>query len=121
MAKTAIKTLTRLKRQIRVRKKVKGSANKPRLSVFKSAKHIYAQLIDDANGVTLAACSTLSVTSESALYTGNSAAAALVGKEIAKLSIEKGITSIVFDRNGFLYHGRIKQLADSAREAGLVF
>ncbi len=121
MAKTAIKTLTRLKRQVRVRKKVKGTAIKPRLSVFKSAKHIYAQLIDDTNGVTLASCSTLSVATESLSYTGNSAAAALVGSEIAKLSLEKGITSIVFDRNGFLYHGRIKQLADSAREAGLVF
>jgi len=121
VAKTAIKTLTRLKRQVRVRKKVRGTAIKPRLSVFKSARHIYAQLIDDTNGVTLAACSTLSVSAEPVSYTGNSAAAALVGKEIAKLSIEKGITSIVFDRNGFLYHGRIKQLADSAREAGLVF
>ena len=121
MAKTAIKTLTRLKRQVRVRKKVRGTAVKPRLSVFKSAKHIYAQLIDDTNGVTLAACSTLTVSVEPVSYTGNGAAAALVGKEIAKLSIEKGITSIVFDRNGFLYHGRIKQLADSAREAGLVF
>lgn len=121
MAKTAIKTITRLKRQVRVRKKVKGTAIKPRLSVFKSAKHIYAQLIDDTNGVTLASYSTLSASAESLSYTGNTAAAAHVGKEIAKLSIDRGITSVVFDRNGFLYHGRIKQLADSAREAGLAF
>jgi large subunit ribosomal protein L18 len=121
VAKTALKTITRLKRQVRVRKKVRGTTVRPRLNVFKSARHIYAQLIDDSKGITLVACSTLSAGSENLDNTGNVVAAVQVGKEIAKLAIEKGITSVVFDRNGFLYHGRIKALADSAREAGLLF
>jgi large subunit ribosomal protein L18 len=121
VAKTAIKTITRRKRQVRVRKKVRGTTERPRLNVFKSARHIYAQLIDDTKGITLAACSTLSSGSEELSYTGNVASAVHVGKDIARLAIEKGFTSVVFDRNGFLYHGRIKALADSAREAGLLF
>ena len=121
MAKTSIKTITRRKRQVRVRKKVRWTSERPRLNVFKSARHIYAQLIDDTKRVTLAACSTLSSGASDIANTGNVAAAVIVGKEIARLSIEKGITSVVFDRNGFLYHGRIKALADSAREAGLNF
>ena len=121
MAKTALKTITRLKRQVRVRKKVRGTSERPRLNVFKSARHIYAQLIDDTKSVTLVACSTLSGGTETLSYTGNVAAAVHVGKEIARLAIEKGITSVVFDRNGFLYHGRIKALADAARETGLLF
>jgi large subunit ribosomal protein L18 len=118
VAKTAIKTITRLKRQVRVRKKVRGTTDRPRLNVFKSARHIYAQLIDDTNGTTLVATSTLTVEVPS---TGNVSAAILVGKEVAKLSLAKGISTVVFDRNGFLYHGRIKALADSARESGLIF
>ena len=121
MAKTSIKTITRLKRQVRVRKKVRGTSERPRLNVFKSARHIYAQLIDDSKGVTLVACSTLSSGASDLAYTGNVAAAVHVGKEIARLSIDKGITSVVYDRNGFLYHGRIKALADAAREGGLLF
>lgn len=121
MAKTAIKTITRLKRQVRVRKKVRGSSERPRLNVFKSARHIYAQIIDDSNGMTLVATSTLSEAAKALSNTGNIAAATLVGKEVAKLAIAKGLSSVVFDRNGFLYHGRIKALADSAREAGLNF
>ena len=121
MARTSLKTITRLKRQVRVRKKVRGTTDRPRLNVFKSARHIYAQLIDDTKNVTLVACSTLSAGSGELAYTGNVAAAVLVGKEIARLSIDKGITSVVFDRNGFLYHGRIKALADAAREGGLLF
>ena len=121
MAKTSVKTITRLKRQVRVRKKVRGTSERPRLNVFKSARHIYAQLIDDTKNVTLVACSTLSAGSSDLAYTGNVAAAVSVGKEIARLSIDKGITSVVFDRNGFLYHGRIKALADAAREGGLLF
>lgn len=121
MAKTALKTITRYKRQVRVRKKVRGTSERPRLNVFKSARHIYAQLIDDTKGVTLASCSTLSSDAEGLAYTGNVDAAVHVGKSIARLSIEKGITSVVFDRNGFLYHGRIKALADAARESGLLF
>lgn len=121
MAKTALKTIIRLKRQVRVRKKVTGTGERPRLNVFKSARHIYAQIIDDTKGVTLAACSTLSADAADLGYTGNVAAAAHVGKEIARLAMEKGISTVVYDRNGFLYHGRIKALADAAREAGLRF
>lgn len=121
MAKTALKTITRMKRQVRVRKKVRGTSTRPRLNVFKSARHIYAQIIDDTKGVSLVACSTLSSGCEELSYTGNVAAAAHVGKNIALLAIEKGITSVVFDRNGFLYHGRVKALADAARENGLLF
>ncbi len=121
MAKTALKKITRLKRQVRVRKKVQGTADRPRLNVFRSAKHIYAQLIDDTKGNTLAACSTLTLKDADLKYTGNAAAAVNVGKEIARIALEKNINSVVFDRNGFLYHGRIKALADSARESGLLF
>jgi large subunit ribosomal protein L18 len=121
VAKTAIKTITRLKRQVRVRKKVRGTTERPRLNVFKSARHIYAQLIDDTNGTTLVAASTLSEAAQALSSKGNITAATLVGKEVARLALEKGVSSVVFDRNGFLYHGRIKALADSAREAGLNF
>jgi large subunit ribosomal protein L18 len=121
VAKTALKKVTRLKRKVRVRKKIVGSSARPRLCVFKSARHIYAQLIDDSAGVTIASCSTLSDSAEGLTYTGNSTAAIHVGKEIAQLAIAKNITSVVFDRNGFLYHGRIKALADAARESGLLF
>lgn len=121
MAKTDQKRITRLKRKVRVRKKVVGTTLRPRLNVFKSSRHIYAQLIDDAAGVTIASCSTLSGSAEALAYTGNVAAAVHVGKEIAQLAIAKNINTVVFDRNGFLYHGRIKALADAARESGLLF
>ena len=121
MAKTAIKTITRLKRQVRVRKKVRGTTDRPRLNVFKSARHIYAQLIDDTNGTTIVAASTLSEFAKSLAKTGNVTAASAIGKEVARLALEKGLSTVVFDRNGFLYHGRIKALADAAREAGLNF
>jgi len=121
VSKTAIKKIIRMKRQVRVRKKIRGTTSRPRLSVFKSARHIYAQIIDDTTGSTLVATSTLSVSIDGTVSKGNIAAAIFVGKKIADLSITKGITSVVFDRNGFLYHGRIKALADAAREAGLNF
>ena len=121
MAKTALKTVIRRKRQVRVRKKVRGTTDRPRLAVFKSSRHIYAQLIDDTKGVTLVACSTLSSSAEELVCTGNVAAALHVGKEIARIALENNISSVVFDRNGFLYHGRIKALADAARESGLLF
>lgn len=121
MSKTAIKTIIRLKRQVRVRKKVRGTSERPRLNVFRSARHIYAQLIDDTTGTTLCSASTLATGDSSIEYTGNIKAAVFVGTQIAKNAQEKGITSVVFDRNGFLYHGRIKALADAAREAGLRF
>ncbi|MBJ6725838.1 50S ribosomal protein L18 [Geomesophilobacter sediminis] len=113
---------SRLKRQTRVRKKVTGTPARPRLNVFKSARHIYAQLIDDTTGACLVAASTVQdgVASELS-YTGNVDAAAKVGAAIAKKALEKEISQVVFDRNGFLYHGRIKALAEAARENGLSF
>ena len=122
MSSLAQKQVARLKRQTRVRKKITGSPARPRLNVFKSARHIYAQLIDDTNGVTLAAASTLlPEVAEGLSYTGNIEAAAKVGAAIAKKALEKEISAVVFDRNGFLYHGRIKALAEAARENGLSF
>lgn len=122
MGKTAQKTLIRRKRQVRVRKKVQGTPERPRLNVFRSAKHIYAQLIDDSRGVTVAAASSLTEgVVQDDVYTGNKTSAALVGTAIAKVALAKGIQSVVFDRNGFLYHGRIQALAEAAREAGLNF
>lgn len=116
------KQAARLKRQTRVRKKVTGSPERPRLNVFKSARHIYAQLIDDTTGATLAAASTvMGEVAEGLEYTGNVDAAAKVGAAIAKKALEKDIKTVVFDRNGFLYHGRIKALAEAARENGLLF
>jgi len=121
VAKTAIKTITRMKRKVRVRKKVRGSSERPRLNVFKSSRHIYAQIIDDSKGSTLVAASTLSESSKTLSNGGNVDAATLVGKEVARLALDRGISNVVFDRNGFLYHGRIKALAEAAREAGLNF
>ena len=113
---------SRLKRKVRVRKKVLGTVERPRLSVFRSAKHIYAQIIDDTTGNTLVSASTLSKDVAEALSTqGNVDAAKAVGTAIAKRAQEKEIKEVVFDRNGFLYHGRVKALADAAREAGLAF
>lgn len=122
MSSQSEKSLSRLKRKIRVRKKIRGASDRPRLNIFKSAKHIYAQIIDDTNGSTLASISTLAGAVNTDLnYTGNIEAAKKVGASIAKIALEKGITSVVFDRNGFLYHGRIKALAEAARENGLSF
>jgi len=122
VGKTSQKTITRLKRQVRVRKKVRGTAERPRLNVFKSANHIYAQLIDDAQGVTLASASTrIDGIAQANVHGGNKTAAAAVGAAIAKAALQKDIRTVVFDRNGFLYHGRIQALADAAREAGLEF
>jgi large subunit ribosomal protein L18 len=112
----------RLKRQIRVRKKIKGTAERPRLNVFRSSRHIHAQIIDDVNGITLVAASSISPDVKSDLaYSGNVDAAKKVGAVIARKAMEKNITTVVFDRNGFLYHGRVKALAESARENGLIF
>jgi large subunit ribosomal protein L18 len=113
---------SRKKRQVRVRRKIKGSADRPRLCVFRSAKHIYAQIIEDTTGTTLVAASTVVKEVGADLQSsGNVTAAKLVGKKIAEQALSKNITQVVFDRNGFLYHGRIKALADAAREAGLSF
>ncbi len=108
----------RLKRQARVRKKVRGTSECPRLSVFRSAKHIYAQIIEDETGRTLAAASTIGKGIDLA-QCGNVEAAKAVGTAIAKKALENNITNVVFDRNGFLYQGRVQALADAAREAGL--
>jgi large subunit ribosomal protein L18 len=114
------KNATRKKRHARVRAKLSGTAARPRLNVFRSNQHIYAQVIDDVNGVTLASASTLDK-DFGAESTGNLEAAQKVGELVAKRAVEKGFTSIVFDRGGYLYHGRIKALADTARENGLEF
>ena len=122
-----IRQQARRRRQERVRKKVQGTPTRPRLSVFKSAKHIYGQLIDDVGGHTLAAVSSLSrsfrerVQSIDKTSGGNVRGAKIVGELIAERARAKGIVQIVFDRNGFLYHGRVKALAEGAREAGLEF
>ncbi len=112
----------RLKRKKRIRKKISGSPERPRLSVFRSTKHIYAQLIDDDNGVTLVAISTLRPdVRQQEKVKGKIEEAKRVGKMIAGEAKAKGITEVVFDRNGFLYHGRVRALATAAREAGLEF
>ena len=109
----------RLKRHRRVRRKISGTAQRPRLNVFRSNKHIYAQLIDDVNGVTLASASTMDKGFEG--NGGNKEAARKVGQAIAKAAAEKNIEEAVFARGGYLYHGRVKELADGARESGLKF
>lgn len=109
----------RLKRHMRIRAKLKGTAECPRLNVFRSAKHIYAQIIDDDKGITLAAYSTKDKGFEG--NGGNAEAAKKVGLEIAKRAAEKGVTQVVFDRGGYIYHGRVKELAEAAREGGLKF
>ena len=114
------KSLARLKIKRRVRGKVAGTAERPRLSVFRSNKQIYAQIIDDLNGVTLASASSLSK-KDSAKGQPKLEQAASVGKMIAETAKKAGIESVVFDRNGYLYHGRVKQLAEAAREGGLKF
>lgn len=114
------KILKRKTRQKRIRDKVKGTATKPRLCVFRSIKHISAQLIDDISGKTIASSST-TIKDLSIKNGGNVEAAIAVGKDIAKKAKEKNIENVVFDRAGFLYHGRIKALADAAREEGLKF
>ena len=111
--------------QLRQRKRVAGSAERPRLSVFRSVSHIYAQVIDDLSGRTLVAASSIDPTLKGAfgkgISGGNVKGAEAVGRAIAERSIEKGITRVVFDRSGFLYHGRIRAVADAARKAGLEF
>jgi large subunit ribosomal protein L18 len=112
----------RKRRHLRVRKKISGTPERPRLSVFRSAKHIYAQLVDDTQGVTLVSASTLDKELAGQIKNGgNVEAARKVGELVAKRAIAKGINKVVFDRGGYLYHGRVQALADAAREAGLDF
>ena len=109
----------RLKRHKRVRAKISGTPECPRLNVFRSARHIYAEIIDDLSGTTLAAASTMDKDFEG--NGGNKEAAHKVGEAVAKKAMEKGITKVVFDRSGYIYHGRVKELAEGAREGGLKF
>ena len=116
------KNADRLKRHERVRNKISGTAERPRLSVYRSLNHIYAQIIDDVAGNTLVACSTVEKSiAESVKDLTKKEAAKVVGVEVAKRALEKGITEVVFDRGGYVYMGRVECVADGAREAGLKF
>lgn len=115
--KTA-RSVVRERKHLRVRKKISGTSESPRLCVFRSNAHIEAQIIDDIKGITLVSCSSVALKLENG---SNIEAAATVGAKIAELALAKGITTIVFDRGGYVYHGRVKALADAAREAGLKF
>ena len=119
MVKTVNKNAVRLKRHVRVRGKISGTPECPRLNVFRSNANIYAQIIDDVNGVTLVSANTLEKDFEGA--TGNAEAAKKVGAVLAERAKAKGIEVVVFDRGGYLYHGRVAALAEGAREAGLKF
>lgn len=110
------KVTGRTRRKLRIRKKVQGTAERPRLSVFRSSKHIYAQVIDDASGTTIAQASSTKGADGSKLDVAKS-----VGSAVAKACIDKGVEQVVFDRGGYQYHGRVRALAESAREAGLKF
>jgi len=122
MAKTNPRSKARWRRKVAIRKRLSGTPGRPRLSVFRSAKHIYAQIIDDDNGQTLVSASTLCQDlKEHEGHRGNVSAAKAVGTLIAERAKANNITTVVFDRNGFLYHGRVKALADAARAGGLEF
>ena len=119
MVKKLDSNKARLKRHRRVRAKISGTPERPRLNVFRSAKHIYAQIIDDVNGVTLVSASTYERDFEG--LGSNKEAARKVGNTLAKRALEKGISAVVFDRGGYIYHGRVSELAEGAREGGLKF
>jgi len=122
MSKTNPSQLKRARRKCHIRKDVSGTQERPRLSVFRSAKHIYAQIIDDVQGTTLLAVSTLDAEVKAGVtYGGNKKAATVVGTVLGNRAKEAGISLVVFDRNGYLYHGRVQALADAARKAGLDF
>jgi large subunit ribosomal protein L18 len=116
------KITARLRRKKAIKKKLRGTSERPRLSVFRSSRHIYGQIINDVTGQTLVSASTVSPELRSEIGgTGNTESAKKVGMLVAKRALEKGIRQVVFDRNGFVYHGRVKALAESAREGGLEF
>ena len=122
MGSLNLKTKARLKRKKRIRKHLVGTQERPRLSIFRSSKHIYAQVIDDTHGHTLVAASSLDkVVKEQPKFENKVALAGFVGKLLGERAITKGIDKVVFDRNGFLYHGRVKAVSNGAREAGLDF
>ncbi|GAB6168984.1 50S ribosomal protein L18 [Clostridium carnis] len=120
MFKKVDRKASRERRHLRVRKKISGTPERPRLSVYRSEKNIYAQIIDDVNAVTLVSASSLDK-DFTAQAGGNKEAAKLVGELVAKKALEKGISDVVFDRGGYVYHGRVQTLAEAAREAGLKF
>ena len=121
MAKTAAKVTARAKRVRRIRKKIEGTAERPRMCVFRSNKHIYVQLVDDSKQATLASMSTLDKDFTCDSGKGKIEIANEVGKQLAKRALSVGITTIVFDRSGYIYHGRVKSLSDGVREGGLKF
>jgi large subunit ribosomal protein L18 len=120
MLKKVNRNANRIQRHMRVRKKINGTPEKPRLNIYRSTNHIYAQIIDDSVGKTLVSASTLDNT-PNLTSTHNKDAARYVGETIAKKALEKGIDEVVFDRGGYIYHGKVKELAEAAREAGLKF
>lgn len=119
MIKKKNSNVARLKRHQRVRKNISGTAERPRLNVYRSLNHIYAQIIDDTKGITLVSASSLDKDFNG--YGGNIEAAKAVGNAVAKKALEKGIKAVVFDRGGYIYHGRVAALAEGAREGGLEF
>lgn len=121
MDKNRWKQTKRARRRIGIRKRIFGTAEKPRLSIYKSLNHMYAQVINDLEGKTIAACSTKDGDLKLGKTTGNSAAAAAVGEQLAKRASTAGVSEVVFDRGGFRFHGRVKALADAARKGGLKF
>jgi len=122
MGSTNVKKEARLKRKQRIRKKVAGGQERPRLSVFRSSKHIYAQVIDDILGRTIVAASTMEKgVKDKSDFENKVSKAFYIGKLVAERAKEKGVSSVVFDRNGFMYHGRVKALSDGARDGGLNF
>jgi len=122
MGSMNIRQQARLKRKKRIRKKIYGTTERPRLSVFRSSRHIYAQIIDDTAGRTIVAASTVDQQAKDAPKFKNKVAAAnFVGKIVGERALNQGIKKVVFDRNGFLYHGRVKSLSEGARKTGLVF
>lgn len=121
MSRTNANVLARLRRKKRIKSKIRGTTQRPRLCVFRSHKHIYAQIIDDVQGATVVEASTLSkALAPAPQKTGTVDTAKRVGELIAKRALQKNISQVVFDRNGFVYHGRVKAVAEGAREAGLV-
>jgi len=121
MARKLSRNQRRIKRHSRSRNLVRGTAQRPRLSVFRSSRHMHAQLVDDDQSKTLVAASTLNLNGETVSYGGNIEASGKVGQLIAERALEKGIQTVVFDRGGYIYHGRVKALAEAARGAGLKF
>jgi large subunit ribosomal protein L18 len=115
------KNESRQRRKVRIRKKISGTSERPRLVIYRSNLHVYAQIVDDLDGATLVATSTLSLAKSETGTHCNKSGAEKVGMEIARMAKEKNISKVVFDRNGYLYHGRVKAVADGAREGGLEF